>query len=66
MAFAVAELLARDGVLQPPQDGELVRELVDQRLLEGNFAPLPGQQLVLDHHLGHQRQQRLARLLQVQ
>ena len=65
-AHASAELLAGDGVLQPPQVGDLVRELVDQRLLEGGFACMAREQLVLGRHLGHQRQQRLAHLLRVQ
>ena len=45
-AYAGAELLAGDGVLQPPQDGDFVRELIDRRLLEGDFAALAGQQLI--------------------
>ena len=65
-ADAGAELLAGEGVLQPPQVGHLVRELVDQRLLEGHFAALAREQLVLGRDLGHQRQQGLAHLLRVQ
>jgi hypothetical protein len=65
-AHASTELLARDGVLQPPKVGNLVGELVDQRLLEGDFATLTCQQLVLGRHLGQQRQQCLAHLLRVE
>jgi hypothetical protein len=67
------EALARGGELQPLEHGHLVRELVDQRLLERGFALalrdqglLGAQLLIALGHFGHQRQQCLTHLLRIE
>ena len=52
--------------LQPLQDRVLVRELVDQRLLEDHIPIAPGDQLILEVDFGTQTAQCLAQLLWVQ
>lgn len=65
-AQAGAELLAGGSELHPLEDRELVRELVDLRLLEGDLALPLAEQFTLGRRLGDQYEQRLAQLLRVE